>query len=73
MEYHTDKQSSGDWFIEAGLVGNHAFLKALKAVDSVPKENLHIRLACLVNLESQSCNLSATQEKFLKIFSTFWF
>lgn len=63
LEYPADKQSSGESCIEAGVVANHAFLKALKTVDSLHKD-LHIRLAYLVNLEIQACNLNDTQEEF---------
>lgn len=64
LEYPAVKQSSGESCIEAGVVANHAFLKALKRVDSLHKEDLHIRLAYLVNLEIQACNSNDTQEEF---------
>ena len=73
LEYPNAKQSSGESLIEAGLVGNQAFLKALKTVDLMHKENVHIRLPYLVNLESQGFNLNYTQEKFFKISPTFLF
>ena len=41
MEYPNAKQSSGESLIEAGLVGNHTFLKALKTVDSMQRKCAH--------------------------------
>lgn len=48
--------------MEAGSVAKQAFRKALKTVDLLHKEDLHIVLAYLVNLESQACNLIDTQK-----------
>lgn len=45
LEYSADEHSSGECRIEASLVANQAFLKALETTDSLHKEDFHIRLA----------------------------
>ena len=45
VECPADKESSREHLIEAGLVANCAFLKALQTVDLLCKEDLHIRSA----------------------------
>lgn len=45
LEYSTDEHNSREYLIDTSLVANHAFLKAVETVDSVHKEDLHMRLA----------------------------